>query len=465
MQTKHAKTNRTRRLMQAGIILCLMMTAGCAVEEELNNQLSTQKRFFSYDGSVPMTRQILVVLQSKNDTLPFVDNFVEKYGYPMWQDAVDVYEGGDAALYVPVHKAGQEEIEYIWAFHIVNNYVHYSLVNRSLVNKDNEWVFDYMTQEALKVIPKSGRRFKTPKTMTTRSWVRNTTCAYEYYIGSEYNGKYEEVGVNWHCWDTWVYEQKQCDHLDDNDGSGSGPMPGGGGGGGGYLPPDSGDGYTPPSKVTPLSPTLKALFKGVNSLTDADTENLNKAVEEMLQKCFYETINNYLLQNNVQLRDIRINPDYQGQAGVNNLGDLTFRSSDEINTEQLSHEWIHLYQKARNNMTTFGDKRGMMEFEVALVQDIKNFVEFDSFEKFSTWSNQISLSREDQFKYQNWIQRITNNGADYPREIDNSTFQEMSLLFGKYNSAYSPDRGYIYGSNIYDTSTIRILFIQTSNCK
>ncbi len=33
MQTKHARTTRMRRLMQAGILLCLMMMAGCASEE------------------------------------------------------------------------------------------------------------------------------------------------------------------------------------------------------------------------------------------------------------------------------------------------------------------------------------------------------------------------------------------------------------------------------------------------
>ncbi len=36
MQTKHAKRNRTRRLMQAGILLCLLMMAGCASEEIIN---------------------------------------------------------------------------------------------------------------------------------------------------------------------------------------------------------------------------------------------------------------------------------------------------------------------------------------------------------------------------------------------------------------------------------------------
>ena len=35
MQTKHARTTRMRRLMQAGILLCLMVMAGCAKDENL----------------------------------------------------------------------------------------------------------------------------------------------------------------------------------------------------------------------------------------------------------------------------------------------------------------------------------------------------------------------------------------------------------------------------------------------
>ena len=103
MQTKHAKP-KMRRLLQAGILFCLIVMAGCKSEEEMNNQLSSENRFFEYKGRGNVTKQILSVLQTKNDTLPFVNSFVEKYGYPMWEDAVDIHEGRNTTLFVPVHK-------------------------------------------------------------------------------------------------------------------------------------------------------------------------------------------------------------------------------------------------------------------------------------------------------------------------------------------------------------------------
>src|SRR3712207_9421868 len=107
MEEKHVKV-MVRRLLQAGILLCLVMLAGCRSDEEMSNGISPENRFFAYNGKVNLTQQVLSVLQDKNDTLPFVDTFVEKYGYPLWTNAVDVYEGNGAMLYVPVHKQGED---------------------------------------------------------------------------------------------------------------------------------------------------------------------------------------------------------------------------------------------------------------------------------------------------------------------------------------------------------------------
>jgi len=130
MQTKHAKSPMLR-LLQAGILLCLIVMAGCKADEEINNQLSSKNRFFEYSGKLNMTNQILSVLQTKNDTLPFVDDFVDKYGYPMWEEAVDVYEGGNAKLFVPVHKKGEEEIENIWVFQVNPPSLNYGLLKKN----------------------------------------------------------------------------------------------------------------------------------------------------------------------------------------------------------------------------------------------------------------------------------------------------------------------------------------------
>lgn len=41
----------------------------------------------------------------------------------------------------------------------------------------------------------------------------------------------------------------------------------------------------------------------------------------------------------------------------------------------MKHEWIHIFQKTFLNISSFGDMAGMVEFEVALVQDILKFIE------------------------------------------------------------------------------------------
>lgn len=166
----------------------------------------------------------------------------------MWKDAVDVYEGGKACLFVPVHKKGQAEIENIWIFQVNPPALKYFIIDKTRVDEQNKWAFDYFTQEALKKKPKNGNRFKMDKSMSTRGWIENRHCAYEYHIGSEYEGRYDEIGVGWHCWSSWQYDSENPNMNEGGGGSGGGgchncmgdvPAPGG-----------SGDSYTP-SAPTP----------------------------------------------------------------------------------------------------------------------------------------------------------------------------------------------------------------------
>lgn len=185
MKKTHVKT-MVRRLLQTSILLCLVALAGCRSDEEMSNGLSPESRFFAYNGKTDLTQQVLSVLQDKNDTLPFVDKFVEKYGYPLWNNAVDVYEGNGATLYVPVHKQGEREIESIWVFSVDPPTLNYGLMKRSEVGMDFLWRFDYFTQEALHRKPKSGMVIKPivdTSFVSTRAYITYTKCN-EIWTGS-----------------------------------------------------------------------------------------------------------------------------------------------------------------------------------------------------------------------------------------------------------------------------------------
>ena len=516
MQTKHAKRNRMRRLMQAGILLCLMVMAGCAKDENLLDNENLSQNLSSEMKLVKdkFDKQYYTGLQTRTSSEEFRSMFIDLK--PDWENAIEEENDDEKVILVPIRVKGIEiNINYECSqrynetkderylntrtllcfkvnkktkkedfffmsfapsesylvknnFDLTNNFyfkrdknydgkVIYHDINSNFVNgweyqKGKITAFEYPKLNNKSAVT---TRSNSEEIVCYESW-RVTVTTYYYSVNGgplHYNFSRVESSSDQFC----VFANPTGNRpaiwwIDDSDGSGKG-----------------GGGYTPPAPITPLHPTLKVLFKGTNSLTKEDTEKLNKAFEEMRQKCFYETINKYVIRKGVQLGNIKMDPNYGGAKGLGGLssdGNLTFKESSHINTDNLCHEWIHLYQKTYNNMTLYGDKKGMMEYEKDLIQDILNFVQFGDFSKFHTWSNQMSVKLQDQLTYQNWIIDITKNGTSLPTIIDNKKYQELSILFGKYNSGYSPENGYVYGTNIYDSSTIQSLFIESiNNCK
>ncbi len=454
-----AKTNKTLSTLLG--FLLLIAISGCEKENVMEPEQDISERFFAYDEQVKLIEDVIIFLKNKNDSVQFINEFAENYGYPKWSKLINIYESefNRSLIFIPIVNTQYTEIETIWVFKIINGYIEYYPVDKASVKNEDLWSFDYFTQEVLKKRPVSGSRFETEAELSTRAWTEKYHCT-QGFAGFEINGEYLEVSTGWHCWSSMQYLMANYDDFSGGGGGGSGsfaPSPGGGGGGGG--------GYSPPP-ATQLNSNLKTLFKGKNNLSNEDTKKLNKAYEEMRQNCFYEFIDNYLMRNNVQLNNINIDPSYSGQAGVSSTGNLTFWNSDEINSHNLSHEWIHLFQRQYNSMSSFGDKRGMMEFELALTQDILNFIETGDFAKFSSWSNQSNLSIKEQEDYQKWVKMLTLNGTHYPSTIDNIRYQELSKIFGEYSIGYNANRGYIYGTNIYKSTAIQSLFNQAKlHCK
>lgn len=211
---------------------------------------------------------------------------------------------------------------------------------------------------------------------------------------------------------------------------------------------------------------MKSLFKGIHLLNDDETKKLNEAYLEMINECFYEYIDNYFKINNMKLRDILIaEPGWMGQAGINDLGDLKFADISQITVDNLKHEWIHLYQKQFHSMTTFGDKRGMMEFELALIQDILKFIEIKGEWKNTAYSWACSSQKHDKYRleYMEWLIDLTDNGKRFPIAIENKMFQYFSIAFGEVSISYNTNRGYIYNNGNYMSISIQSLFIQAES--
>ena len=165
---------------------------------------------------------------------------MKEYGYPVWQQAVNVYNDGQILLFIPVKNVQLEEIETIWTFKITNEQIRYYPVRKDRVGIEDSWSFDYFTQKVLNQTPKSGVRFEVKDNKpSTRGWVESIHCV-QSFAGIEYDGQLVEVSTGWHCWSSMYYVQDVfVMYILDFSGYGSGEdhFYGGGSGGGGSTPP------------------------------------------------------------------------------------------------------------------------------------------------------------------------------------------------------------------------------------
>ncbi len=159
-------------------------------------------------------------------------------------------------------------------------------------------------------------------------------------------------------------------------------------------------------------------------------------------------------------------------AGVSNKGNLMFNTRGDIQAQNLKHEWIHLtqYQKHNRFNKNIDDIQGMMEWEVALVQDILYFVEIKgkADEVAHHWAavgsgEELEPYREEYFT---WLRKMTNNGTSYPHNIDDISFMDFSKIFGATSREYPASSAYIYGTPNYRPYALEELFRQANeNCK
>ncbi len=102
MQTKHAKTNRMRRLMQAGILLCLLMMAGCASDESLLDNENLSQNLSSEMKLVKdkFDKQYYTGLQTRTTSEELKSMFTDLK--PEWENAIEEENEDEKVTLIPI---------------------------------------------------------------------------------------------------------------------------------------------------------------------------------------------------------------------------------------------------------------------------------------------------------------------------------------------------------------------------
>lgn len=164
------------------------------------------------------------------------------------------------------------------------------------------------------------------------------------------------------------------------------------------------------------------------------------------------------------------------QASLDEKGNLNFYGEENITAVNLAHEWIHMYQIAFNHEHAPLDKEyaGMMEFELAVVQDILVFAnnpdqlynrDQTSVHSTCSWASTVPIKVRETIQSLNeaWLNKMFKEG--FPSHVNLNLFLTHSMLFGQYHPTYT-NEVYKYGDKSYGVESINHLLqlISQSNC-
>lgn len=215
------------------------------------------------------------------------------------------------------------------------------------------------------------------------------------YYGYNMMGTYTSDPYLIRCSTSYFFSY--ADEVACNDGFGGGfeEPNGGGGGGGGDTSPNS---------------TAQAITVNIN-LNNEGIILFNEALEQLLVKCGYNTMYNYLTQNGGHFNGVSINPNSSDPANYNShTGNLTFQSNSTISTIYLQEEFVHLFQNSiyPGGIEQYSNNgHSNIEFEAKLIEDIICTIYNPGCAYYgSTFSNNAD--------YINWLYIITNDGTTFP---------------------------------------------------
>lgn len=149
-----------------------------------------------------------------------------------------------------------------------------------------------------------------------------------------------------------------------------------------------------------------------NSLDLAGRLELERALQDKLQECGYNTMHRYIADNSYQINEVRINSSLQSPAAYYAQSNtLEFRSNEDI-YNGFPEEFIHFFQNMNypGGISQYDDVgRSNIEFEAKLMQDLLCNVKGLGCPDYGTSQNSKYLE-----SYGYWIDAMTNGGTQMP---------------------------------------------------
>ena len=223
-----------------------------------------------------------------------------------------------------------------------------------------------------------------------------------------------------------------------------------------------------------VNPAVSTRFSNASSLGLQDREKLNEALEQLLGDCVYGKIDAALNSNLWEKTTLEIEiGGTSGQASISSNNVFRFGSSDDITTDALTHEWLHLYQRYCGGIDVFNSSYGgMAEFERSLFEDIIIYLKNEgSIERakgdlitFNSWIQNLTgpEARAMRTDYINWLGELCKNNQP-PTEIDQGMFMEWCKRYGKNVRVYS-NMGYDFENENYGTKSLMDLLEIIRDC-
>lgn len=218
--------------------------------------------------------------------------------------------------------------------------------------------------------------------------------------------------------------------------------------------------------------------EGITGFTADQLELLSRAYEGMLQSHpihakvdkILKSYPNLKKLNGVKLHKEQTKP---GSASISRDLVLNIYGAENIKSEHLFHELIHLAQYQEHKLTNIADKayRGIMEFEGWLLRDIIKFVEGRGKERGYSrepFGLKKKIKKKQQRRYgemdidkhyKAWLRKLTNKGKNYPTEpIDRTKFRQFAKQFLEESFSY-PIWEYPLDENlVYEPSLLDSIF-------
>ncbi len=310
--------------------------------------------FFAYSDTLHLS-YIVPALQTVDSIAPFVADFKEDYGMPLWNFAF-INEGEEESCYfIPVWSSNDsKKISKVWVFGITEEQISYApfRYEDNPDNSDWKFLFDLLTYYVFGMDNDLGVALQA--VAQTREWITISSC-WDVYAHTELTG--------------WIYKYRNCidrvywidasSNTGGHGGTGAGTLPGeviGGGASG-----NSGSNEN-------TSFQAKDIFEN-NNFMESNWKVLDLILEEITDDCMgqqlYNGISNALDGDKISIQIVdSSNPGYDWTQGVFTL------NVEYLTSDVFFHELFHLYQTMQEMPYSFETSLLNREIEAHYAQFI-----------------------------------------------------------------------------------------------